>query len=140
NASTQCHGKPVIVALALQNLTLFRKDRCVRISMCGTKQGLGKRLELARMLLDLGAKHVGEDVAIGRASQTVLLKLVPQTAALRVTHEVSLDAEDIAEVKVDLSTTAEDVEAGDGCQIWVDVNERKPHRYFYFWNILCPNC
>ena len=90
------------------------------------------------MLLELRTKHVGEQVALNIAENCVALirQSGLQTISLRVTHEVGLDPDYGSDIVVKLAATTEDVKACDGCQVGVDVYERKSYRHFYLRIIL----
>src|SRR5271163_5173428 len=105
--------------------------------MCRAKQHLAERLHHAGVLLDLGSKHVSEDIPTRRVGIVVIIvKLVLKSASLGVSHEVGLDAKVIAKVDVELSAAAKDVETGNRREVGVNVHKGKSNRDFYLRNIL----
>lgn len=134
-ASAVLHREPVVASAARATSLVHFADVTVEISVRSAKQRLSERLELARVLLDLGAKHVGEKVA-GRSSHDlpVLTDLLP--AALGIAHEVSLDADPRSYVVNESTAATENVEASDASGLGVNVDKGKAHRNFELRHIL----
>src|SRR5271170_6885689 len=101
------------------------------------EESFAKRLDFARVFLDLRSKHVSEHVAADRSRVVkIIMKLVLQPTPLGVPHEVRLDAKIISEVDIDLAAAAEDIKACNRRKIGMHVNKRKPNGHFNLGNIL----
>ena len=93
-----------------------------------SEQGLSEGLEHAGVLLELRSEHVGERVTVHVARhQAILLQLVPKAAALGVAKEIGLDTNQGVDVVHEAAAATEHIEAGDGSQVGVDVNERETY-------------
>jgi hypothetical protein len=138
DASASVHGEAVIISRTGHGASGFGiQDRRICVGMVRANQHLAERLHDARMLLDLGSERVNEDIsARGACVAQLVLKLVPQPGALRISHKVGLDAPIVSEVDVKLATTAEYVEACNWREIGMYIDERKAHRNFKFRNIV----
>jgi hypothetical protein len=90
------------------------------------------------MLLELRAEHVSKQIALNIPVyyEASIRESGLKTVSLGVTHEICLDSKDRREVIDKSTTTTEDVETGDWCDIGMDVNERESQRDFDLGMIL----
>src|ERR1035441_6815974 len=136
-AAAELHGESIVVAAGRNQSGLGGVDLAVQVAMCRTKQSLSEGLQFARVLLDLGAEHVSEDIAIGLACIAQSGQLVLQAAALGVAGEIGLNADPRGHVIHKAAAATEDVETGELADAGVNVDKRKAHRNFELGVILC---
>src|SRR5215469_11545605 len=138
-SATELHRECVVIAAGAGKSVNVVKGIGVRIAVRRTEQGLSERLELARVLLDLRAKHVGEHVALHVVGEwnIVVDQLILQPAPLGVAHEVGLDANPRSDVVNESAAATKNVEAGDLAKVRVNIHERKTYRNFKLRYVLC---
>src|SRR5271165_3053276 len=86
-ATTPLHGETVVTAAAVNQVALCLQNRAVSIGVRAAEQAFCERLQPARVFFDLGAEHVGEQVATSRPAKSKMLNLVLESAGSSIPHE-----------------------------------------------------
>ena len=127
--ATELHGEGVVIAAAEDVSVHDVVDMRVGIAVGSAEGRFHKRLHLSGVFLKLRPEHVGEDVTAELTDGVAIMdQRILNAAALGVALEVSFDANHWRELVDETAAAAEDVEAGDGGDVGMHVDEGEPDR------------